>query len=803
MVVLLIFLFEFGQTTPFCQPDCVVQAGSATSLILIDGVLDEENWQEAAPAIRFHQVTPDEGQPAAFHTTVRILHDQRALYVGATLYDAEPHRIRQTLGRRDHFNHADWFSVALDSNNDQQTAFHFAVNAGGVQVEGFQVDGTAPSEWAISDVFGEDFFQFDPGWDAEWNAKVRIDSVGWTVEMAIPLSLLRITSFREPNWGINFRRWVARAAEFTEWALVPIQKRNGGTVSNFGTLHLAQTVRPVIHRYGYMHTFIPNYLTEGDPRSMTVPIPGVDGGLALGRNILLQASVIPEFYPESIRDYVDDVFVPSTNTIKYDRLFPSSRQLIASIPSGPNLLFDDLGGIKCAELLLGGASLYSRLPGRVTVTGIGRVYGPPTSPDLPTGFIGRIQKEIGAESRAGISGTMEPVNHESNQSAILFEGMLSAASIDWDLRNQSNSARWTGQIGLSQIKSRDYCEDTNLDSTSDQSQLLSEARDGLAARIEYGQLGKSLNWFARVNMKHPDFSTPSGQYQLLQDRIEVTAGFRHARTEGAGIVRKGQFSAAVSQWFQYSDLTPKETILTGQTAALTPTYNMVSLTVHAGIRSSRHLRLEGDISVSSDIRRRLILSPRVGHTWMQSDLQFSRGALGVKGTLLDWLTVDMEILATHASGNLASPTWLIEFLTSKPVLTTQRTDINPLLQCHSVFGVDARQAASSNCVRAHAFVNLGLSRTLNFEVGVHALGIGIEDHLDRQVITDGRTDLVGELRWEFKRRAFVSLGANLGRNVSISDTKPRWENILDLLTAPINGSNYHLFSLSIARRWQR
>ncbi len=802
MVILLTVLFGFHQFTPSCQPNCTVQAASATSLILVDGVLDEEDWQQAVPAMRFHQMTPDEGQLTEFKTEVQILHDAKILYVGVTLYDTEPHRIRRTLGQRDQFNHADWFSIALDVNNDQQTAFNFAVNAAGVRVEGFQVDGTAPSEAATADIFGEELFQFNPDWDAEWAAEARVDSIGWTVEMAIPISLLRITSVHERSWGINFRRWVARAAELSEWALVPVRERNGGTVSRFGTLYLAQTVRPTVHRYGHMHTFVPNYRTEGDDQSMTVPIPGVGGGLALGRSILLQATVVPEFYPETIHEHINKFSVPSVNAIRYDRFFPSSRQLIASIPSGSNLLFDHLGGISCAELLLGGASLHGRLPGRVTVAGIGRAYLPQSISDFPIGFTGRIQKDIGAESRIGISGTMEPVNPESNQNINSFEGILSAASMDWDLRNSSNSARWAGQMGLSQIKDRDYCKDEILDTLPDQNQLPAKVRDGLVARIEYGQLGKSFNWFTRVNVTQPDLAIPSIGDQLLPDRIEVTTGFRHARVKGTGIVKKGQFSLAVSQRLQYSNLTPKETILTGESAVLTPKHNRILFAIRAGIRSSGHLRLGANASVSTDLRRRFVLTPSAGHTWMQNELQISHMSMSVKGILRDRFTFDIQITATHASGNMDSPTWLVEFLASNPSLSIQRDNRHPLVQCHSVFGVDAIRATSSNCIRAHTYVSIGLFRTLDFEIGAHALGIGTTDHLNRQVVTDGHTGLVGQLRWEFKPGAVLRLGANVGRNISVGSS-PDWEHILDLLTTPVDGSNYHLFSLSIARRWQR
>ncbi len=806
MIVLFTILLGLGQLNPSCLPDCVVQAAPATSLILVDGVLDEEDWQQATPAMSFLQATPEEGQLTTYKTQVRILHDQRILYVGATLHDPAPHRIRRTLGRRDRFNNADWFSIALDANNDQQTAFHFAVNAAGVRVEGFQVDGTAPSEWSVSDVSGAELLHFDPDWDAEWTAMVRVDSVGWTVEMAIPISLLGITSVRERSWGINFRRWVARAAELSEWALVPLQERNGGTVSRFGTLHLVQPIQPAIHRYGYMYTLVPNYKDLGDERSMTVPIPGADGGLALGRRVLLQASVSPKFYPEDIHEYINDFFLPRFNTLQYHRLFPTSRQLIAFTPSGSNLLFDRLTGVQsCGDLLVGGTSLHGRLPGRVTVAGIGRVYLPQSSSYIPTGFTGRIQKDIGAESRIGISGTMEPVNPESNQSTNPLEGVVSAASMDWNFRNQHNSARWTGQVGVSQIKNRNHCEDDPLRSQSDQDHLPSEVYNGVATRVEYGQLGKAYNWFARIKIIHPDFVAPPIYQRLLPDRIEVTAGFRHAYVRGSGIIKKGQFNVALSQWRQYSNFNPEETILTGQAAALTSKYNVVSLAIHAGIQSSGDIRFGADASASTDIRRRLALTPRMGLTWIENGLRISHGSMNLKGSLGTRLTLDMQIMATHASGNMDSRTWLSEFLAREPTFTTQRDDMHALVQCHSSFGVDDTRAKTSNCVRAHAFASVGLFRTLDFELGVHALGIGTTDHLNRQVIADARTDLVGELRWEFKPRAVFRLGANLGKYIRGDINAPDWKHIFDLLTAPIDtkNRNYHLLSFSIARRWQR
>jgi hypothetical protein len=61
-----------------------------------------------------------------------VLYGTDALYVGATLHDERPNRIRDRLARRDQLNQADWFSVSLDSYFDRQTARTFAVNAAGV-----------------------------------------------------------------------------------------------------------------------------------------------------------------------------------------------------------------------------------------------------------------------------------------------------------------------------------------------------------------------------------------------------------------------------------------------------------------------------------------------------------------------------------------------------------------------------------------------------------------------------------------------------------------------------------------------
>ena len=58
--------------------------------IVIDGVLDEDDWRKAPVANKFIQREPEEGAPATYDTEVRILYDDEHLYLGVFAFDDEP-----------------------------------------------------------------------------------------------------------------------------------------------------------------------------------------------------------------------------------------------------------------------------------------------------------------------------------------------------------------------------------------------------------------------------------------------------------------------------------------------------------------------------------------------------------------------------------------------------------------------------------------------------------------------------------------------------------------------------------------
>jgi hypothetical protein len=152
-----------------------VRAHRLTGAISIDGALDEAAWRSSPACSAFVQRDPVEGARPSQRTTVRVLYDEDALYVGARMYDSAPDSIVSELSRRDGGTRSDKFSMYLDPFRDRRSGYYFALNAAGTQF-----DGTL-----FNDAWD------DNSWDGVWLGKVRRDAEGWTAEMRIPFSQLR------------------------------------------------------------------------------------------------------------------------------------------------------------------------------------------------------------------------------------------------------------------------------------------------------------------------------------------------------------------------------------------------------------------------------------------------------------------------------------------------------------------------------------------------------------------------------------------------------------------------------------
>ena len=166
---------------------------------VLDGRLDEAEWQTATVVDDFHEVEPIEYTSPSQNTIVRVYYDENALYVGARMLDTGA-VTANTLRQGAQFWGDDYFALVIAPFNDQRNGYRFQINPNGIRMEMIFFE-TSRQDW---------------NWNGIWQAAASIDEEGWTAEMAIPFQTL---SFDPENdtWGINFGRDIARVSESIGW----------------------------------------------------------------------------------------------------------------------------------------------------------------------------------------------------------------------------------------------------------------------------------------------------------------------------------------------------------------------------------------------------------------------------------------------------------------------------------------------------------------------------------------------------------------------------------------------------------
>ena len=142
---------QTAQTSSAPLPNAA--AASVTGTITIDGKLDESAWAKATPITEFRQQNPREGDAASQRTQVRVLYGERAIYIGARMYDSLGARgIRAPLARRDQLLDAngnngsfnslttDKLIVIFDPYHNHIDQAWFEINPAGVRGDQFNGD---------------------------------------------------------------------------------------------------------------------------------------------------------------------------------------------------------------------------------------------------------------------------------------------------------------------------------------------------------------------------------------------------------------------------------------------------------------------------------------------------------------------------------------------------------------------------------------------------------------------------------------------------------------------------------------
>lgn len=169
----------------------------------LDGILSDEVWSQATPITHFIQRELHEGMDATERTEVRIVYDDRALYVGVLCFDSLPREIVANEMKRD-FNTdvEDNFMVIIDTYRDKRNGFLFIINPNGARYDALVTD---EGQGVNSD------------WNGLWDVHAKVTAQGWFAVIEIPFSTLRFPDDPKQVWGINFERNIRRKREQDLW----------------------------------------------------------------------------------------------------------------------------------------------------------------------------------------------------------------------------------------------------------------------------------------------------------------------------------------------------------------------------------------------------------------------------------------------------------------------------------------------------------------------------------------------------------------------------------------------------------
>lgn len=252
----------------------------------LDGRLDDLIWKNALFVSDFLQKEPNEGGQPVDSTTIAVMYDDNALYIGARMYCQNPQALRMHLDKHDVQGPAEQLIVCLDTYLDRRTAYVFGVNTAGVRFDRFHYE----------DSEGSRDFSYNPVWEA----KTAVDSSGWTAEMRIPFSQLRFNKADQQTWGINFNRWIPSRNEDVFWIYTP--RNENGYASRFGNLTGIESVKPT-RRLELLPYLATNQQIYDNPQPGNPFNDGSDFGyrvgsdlkMGLGPNLTLDATFNPDF----------------------------------------------------------------------------------------------------------------------------------------------------------------------------------------------------------------------------------------------------------------------------------------------------------------------------------------------------------------------------------------------------------------------------------------------------------------------------------------------------------------------------
>ena len=286
--------------------------------ISIDGKLEEKVWQELPEHTGFYNYAPTDVGLAEQQTAIKMFHNGEFLFVSAVYNDTEERAQVSSLKRDVPIGLSDGIVMLLDTQNQQQNAYYFSVNAQGALIDGL-----------VERV--NEGFDFSVSWNAVWNAKTTVVGNQKWYEIAIPLKALNYIQ-GDTTFGIQF---YVRDIKKNAWTILKNVKRNYRLFDLRFTEPFSVENLPKNSGSRFMVTpsVTVNYQNDVTEISeLTTVKPSIDAQYNVTSSLKLDATINPDFSQIDVDQQV-------TNLTRFAINFPERRNFFLENAD----LFSNLG----------------------------------------------------------------------------------------------------------------------------------------------------------------------------------------------------------------------------------------------------------------------------------------------------------------------------------------------------------------------------------------------------------------------------------------------------------------------------
>jgi len=553
-------------------PKKVYKAFRVTEAPNINGIFDDEAWQQGEWAGDFIQNEPYADRAPSQPTEFKLAFDDQHIYVAVRALDSAPDSITNRMSRRDHGD-GDMVYVVFDSYHDLRTGFIFGVSSAGVRFD-MIMSNNGQNE--------------DETWDPIWLAKAQVHDWGWAAEMKIPFTQLRFNKNSESVWGFEIARQIFRKEELSLWH--PVPRNAPGFIHALGELDGLQEIEPrkQLDLTPYGVAALETYeAEEGNPyadgRDPKFNL-GLDGKIGVTNNLTLDFTINPDFgqveadpsevnltafetyFEEKRPFFIEGKSITSFNVglgdgdVGNDNLFYSRR--IGRRPQGyPSLDDGEYAKVPKFTRILGAAKLTGKTEKglsvgiiealtadtKATIDNEGEEYQETVEP-LTNYTLARVQKDfnkgntiIGGAITSAIrrlDGTdMDYLHKNATTGGVDFTQyfkdrnyMLNAA---FYLSNVQGS---TDAISYTQQSSARYFQRPDADYVE-----LDESRtslSGVGGKLEFGKLGGNWNFLFMNVFKSPGLELNDMGYMQRADNVLSVLWTGYNFTEPFSIFRR-------------------------------------------------------------------------------------------------------------------------------------------------------------------------------------------------------------------------------------------------------------------------